>query len=179
MLRMTYMRILLPLGVCILASLLLSACSRYTVSVNEKRIYTPPPLLSDLGLKDERLSRCLKQLVIDQAVRKPSDLHTINCAHGGITSLEGLQAFRKVERINLNDNSIQDLSPLADMEYLQVLLLANNDLLSVAPLQGLKALKEMDVEGNTRLRCAELDTLPNPGRLKLWVPEHCRGSNPE
>jgi len=170
---------------CLLV-LILQACGSYTVNLNDLRLYTPPPLLSELAIPDPNLAICLKQLIIDQQVRKPEDLKIVNCTHADIGEITGLQVFTHLQRINLNDNQISDLSPLADMVHLRVLLLTNNRVGSLSALLNLEKLTVLDLEGNQTLRCKELDKVSRRHNLapdlpveelQLTRPAHCKPGN--
>jgi hypothetical protein len=52
-----------------LACALPSGCADYAVTFNEHAVYTPPPLFSDFALEDEALDACVRQHIVDQAVR--------------------------------------------------------------------------------------------------------------
>jgi Leucine-rich repeat (LRR) protein len=58
-----------------------------------------------------------------------------------ITNLDGLEAFTNLESLDLSQNAVSDISPLAGLTKLTVLSLAGNPVTDVAPLAKLTNLK--------------------------------------
>src|SRR5690554_1190122 len=111
----------------LLIILLSSACG-YSVSVNERVIYTPPSLFNDYQIADQFLARCVEQTILDNAVHQASELIRLNCSSAGIQSLRGLETFSGLEEINLAHNSLQAVAELAQLPRLQVVILRDNAL---------------------------------------------------
>lgn len=156
--------------------LLISACG-YSVSVNERVVYTPAPLFDDYSITDQRLADCVLQTITDLKITKASDLKRLNCSNAGIHSLAGLEVFTGLEELNLAQNSVQSLSELTPMTQLKVLILSGNMLKNVAPLLSLLKLQTLDLNENNQLACADILQLE-----KNWVeletilikPQQCR-----
>ncbi len=163
------MKRILSIALC---SGLLSGClSDYAVTLNEKVMYTPPPLFSAFKLADVALDTCVRQHINDKQIRAAADLKRLNCSHAGIKSLEGIGLFDKLELIKLDDNHITELKPLLGLPRLKEISLANNQLSSVAALKALSELEQLNLAGNFRLACGELKSWPN---IQITAPTHCK-----
>ena len=93
------------------------------------------------------------------------DVQSISTIDGrglGIQSLKGIEHCRALAALDLSDNKISDLSPLADLKRLQSLTLADNAIADVDPLASLEGLQYLDLSGN---RIADLKPLKNLKRL--------------
>ena len=129
----------------------LIACDRYQIKFNEQQIYTPQALFSDYKMPDTALSNCIKQLIIDQSVKRAEELVNINFAYAGITDLTGLSRFTRLEVINL----------------------ANNNLTDIKTLMFLGQLRRVDISGNNALRCDDIKTLSELLPDQLVAPKIC------
>ena len=129
----------------------LLACDRYQIKFNEQQIYTPQTLFSDYKMSDMALSNCIKQLIVDQSVKRAEELISINCAYAGITDLTGLNRFTQLEVINL----------------------ANNHLTDIKTLMFLGQLRRVDISGNNALRCDDIKTLSELLPDQLVAPKIC------
>lgn len=104
----------------------ISACDRYRVTLNDQSISEPPPVLTDFQVADTALQTCLDQAVKDQGIRRTTDLETLNCSHGNIKSLDGLQLFSRIRTLNLGNNTLTTIEPLFSLVNLQALNLEEN-----------------------------------------------------
>jgi Leucine-rich repeat (LRR) protein len=104
----------------------LSGCAKYRVTLNEQPIYTPPPLYSDFEVADEALKNCLRQTIVDQNIARVEQLTQLICRHAGVRSLQGLEKFVALEKLDLSYNELRDIAPLQDLAKLQMLKLNNN-----------------------------------------------------
>ena len=129
----------------------LLACDRYQIKFNEQQIYTPQTLFSDYKMPDMALSNCIKQLIIDQSVKRAEELISINCAYAGITDLTGLSRFTRLEVINL----------------------ANNNLTDIKTLMFFGQLRRVDISGNNALSCDDIKTLSKLLPDQLIAPNIC------
>ncbi len=66
----------------------------------------------------------------------------------GIESLEGLQHCKAVMLLDLGDNQIADLTPIAGLSRLQSVTLANNKITDLSPVAKLEKMQLLDVSGN-------------------------------
>ncbi len=157
----------------LLTSLLLSSCRDYAVTVNERRIYTPPPLFTAYRITDRGLQECIEQTIIDQNITRASELRGLNCSSAGIHSLDGLQSFSSIAELNLADNHIKQLGPLSQLPKLVRLHLDNNRLDDLTPLLRLLHLQNFSIDGNPEADCRILEQVLTNNRLEIARPEHC------
>lgn len=154
---------------------LLMACENYQVLVNDRAVYTPPPLLAGFTMEDESLRACVEQTIRDAKIRHPDELKQLICTSAGIDSLVGLHLFSQLEQINLADNNVQGLDPLTTLEHLTALSLKNNRVTVVTPLTGRQNLAFLDLSGNKELKCDQLETVAKTlaDNVQLIAPDHC------
>jgi Leucine-rich repeat (LRR) protein len=155
---------------------LIAGCKTYSLSVNNKVVYTPPSLFKDFSIADEHLRACVEQTILDNQITKAENLKQLNCSHAGINSLAGLEKFHAIEQLNLAENALQSVIPITNFSQLKVLILRKNNLTSAEPLLHLLALREVDISENTKLGCGDLKQLTanfHQGDLKLILPEQC------
>ncbi|MGI9286845.1 MAG: leucine-rich repeat domain-containing protein [Pseudomonadales bacterium] len=157
--------------------LVLSACANYDVKINEKVVYSPPPLFLDFSLTDRALQNCVEQTITDQGATKAEQLTRLICTNGDIRSAEGIEIFSGLQQLNLNNNSLQNISALAGLPALRNLSLASNKIKTVMPLTESTALLQLNVKNNPTLDCATLLELMNQvPALQVTMPTHCKGS---
>lgn len=136
------------------SGLLLNGCTGYGITVNEQSVYKPRPLLAVDQITDPNLASCVEQTAADLQISRAEELIQLACTYGGIESLEGLELFTALERLDLSHNAlarIEVLYKLPKLEYLRL-------------------------EGNPELSCADLRTLKALPResFRVETPEHCR-----
>ncbi len=164
------------LTACLLAASLAS-CKNYSISFNNKTVYTPPPLFKDFAIADLHLHNCVAQTIADQHITKAEDLKQLNCSHAGISSLTGLEKFYAIEQLNLSENALQSIAALTNFSALQVLILRKNNLTNAEPILHMLALRELDLSGNAALTCGDIKQFArnsHQGNLKLTLPEQCQ-----
>lgn len=130
---------------------LLTSCSRYQISVNEQVVYEPAPLFSAYEIADKALAECVAQNIEDQKASQAQQLKRLDCSNAGIKSLEGLQVFKYLEKVNLADNYIQ----------------------SLVGLHLGSQLKRLVLTGNSELACSQLEQARQWQELELSPPKHC------
>jgi hypothetical protein len=160
----------------LLVILLIAGCKTYSVSLNNKVVYTPAPLFKDYIIDDAHLRSCVEQTINDEKITKAEDLKQLNCSHAGIKSLVGLEKFYRIEQLNLAENALQSIAPLSNFSQLRVLILRKNNLTSAEPLLHMLALRELDVSDNAKLSCGDLKQVAanfHQGDLKLILPQQC------
>lgn len=161
-------------GLAIISTLM--GCNNYSVSLNDKVVYTPPELFKDFVIADTHLSDCVTQTILDNHITKAEDLKQLNCSHAGINNLTGLEKFSAIEQLNLAENTITSVSSLSNLAQLKVLILRKNNLTTAEPLLHLLHLHELDISENEKLVCGELKQLLanfTKGDLKAELPEQC------
>lgn len=132
----------------------ISGCDRYRITLNDATISEPKTLLKNIEVADAGLKSCIEQVIADKGIRYKEDLKLLNCSHGNVTSLEGIQQFTKIHTLNLGNNLITDITPLLFLGELAALNLEGNDKL---PCKGLANLKGQMA-----------------GEQNLIAPEHCK-----
>ena len=92
-------------------------------------------------IPDEQLLQAIKEtLFIHHRPIYESDMLRLNwldAVYSGIESLEGLQYARNLESLYIVGNEVEDLSPLADLDFLMFLNASENNISSIEPLRGL------------------------------------------
>lgn len=129
----------------------LTGCSRYAFSVNENRVYTPPPLFNDYQIADKSLAACVERSIAEQAISRASQLRKLECVSAGVRSLSGLEVFSGLRTINLADNQLR----------------------SVRVLMGTQAQTRVNLQGNSGLDCVELFEFAALG-AEIRYPDHCQ-----
>ncbi|WP_188078925.1 leucine-rich repeat domain-containing protein [Actinotalea subterranea] len=81
-----------------------------------------------------------------------------------IRSLEGIGALPHLVHLDLSENDVADLSPLADLPDLSTLTLTHNAVADLAPLADLTALQDLGLSGN---RITDLSPLAGLGQLRF------------
>ncbi len=92
---------------------------------------------------------------------------TVKARGKKIRNLKGLEACKALASLELPDNEIEDLSPLADLERLQLLDLSGNRIRNIGPLETLKALQYLNLENNQVEDLAPVAGLANMRSLYL------------
>ena len=149
----------------------LTACESYDFTVNEKRVYTAKPLFSDFQVSDQALYNCLKQNIVDLKITSAGELSSLNCAHAGISNLQGLAAFSGLIQLRLSANDIRNLSELSMLSSLKELYLDDNVIIDPVPLYQLPALRALDLSDNMQLQCPPKQAFAHLASLTL--PRHC------
>ena len=112
-------------------------------------IYVP----SAVAIPDTALAPAVRE-ALDLAADAPippddlAALKTLDASSRGITQLTGLEAAAGLTQLTLNDNQIQDVSPLSHLVFLQTLNLRDNQIMDVLPLAGLTNLRTLDITNN-------------------------------
>ena len=86
-----------------------------------------------------------------------------------ITSIEGLENFKNLTDLNLNNNQISDLKPLATLTNLTELNLGTNQISDLAPLASLSNLNWLNVKCNQISNMDVLQSLPNLTHIVLNI----------
>lgn len=156
----------------ILASLLLAGCQQYDVTVNERVVYSPRPLLTEIQAEDPGLRGCLEDAIERLRIGSPAALEELDCSGAGIKSLQGIGQFAGLRHLNLSHNEIREVDELVMLEELQTLALEDNRLENPEPLYRLRQLAVLELRDNPALRCPQPERLAGLQRLSL--PRHCR-----
>ena len=95
-------------------------------------------------------------------------LTTLDLKQKCISSLDGIDYFKKLKVLKLPNNSINDISPLAALDDLEALDLSGNCIVDVSPLSGLKKLKVLNLAGNFIEDVSSLASLTGLQELYLY-----------
>ena len=84
---------------CLLAAILLwlpgcETLDRYDITLNEVLVYQAASVATVSGVEDTALAQCLQQTLTDDKAATFAALTSLNCSHGGITTLAGLAQLR-------------------------------------------------------------------------------------
>ena len=66
----------------------------------------------------------------------------------GIKSLAGIENCVAVQEVDLENNEVTDLAPLAGLKQIQLLVLTKNKIESIAPLADLERIQYLELSGN-------------------------------
>lgn len=166
-------RLLVLIALSPIVGLVLAGCQGYEVSVNDRKIYSPLPLLTNFEVADRNLQHCLDQHIEDGHITQAQELTHLNCSHAGIRDLSGLALFSHLEALDLSDNQLIRIDELSKLGRLRYLNLANNQLTQAAPLLSLLRLAEADLRGNPTLDCRDLEQLVNSREIALKSSNQC------
>ena len=86
-------------------------------------------------------------------------LRVLDASGRKITDLSGIEALTVLEELNLADNAVEDLSPLAGLVGLKVLDLSGNRVVELWPLAGLPELERLALADNRVADAAPLALL--------------------
>jgi Leucine-rich repeat (LRR) protein len=154
-----------PIFICILSS-----CSHYQVSVNDRVVYNPPNLFIDYEIADVSLANCVKENIEEQRVVDPKEMEELLCSAGDIRSLSGLNTFVMLKKLGLQGNKIRSLEGLEALTQLEQLDLSDNQIELATTLNNLLKLEYVDLSGNPKLDC---ESLTPPDSAELKSPKHC------
>lgn len=157
-------------SICVTLALL-AGCTNYDITVNDKLVYSPKTLFSDFDAPDPGLNSCLEQAIFDAKIDQAGALKHLNCSHGGIETLEGLEVFTGLIQLKLSVNKIRNLAPLVNLIHLQELYLDDNVVVDPVPLYPLSAMRTLNLSGNAVLQCPQTTAFAHLGSLTL--PNHC------
>jgi len=85
----------------------------------------------------------------------------------GITSLDGMEQFKNLKVLWIQNNSIKDLKPIAGLIKLNSLVLSNNNIESIEALQDLIELQTLDIRDNRITDIRSLNKLNKLERLNI------------
>ena len=130
---------------------LLAACSRYSVSVNDREVYAPETLFTNYQLADGALGACVDQHLRTLQANSADDLAVLNCSNAGIRSVEGLEVFSRIEQLSLADNELVEIDSLLQLIHVEYL----------------------DLRGNSGLECEVGSQLQQVINGTVLLPQHC------
>ncbi len=123
----------------------------------------PVSIFTDMALQEAVRSEVFEKRYNKEPITK-EDVANISRVVGkgkGIKNLEGLQHCKALMLIDLEDNQIDDLTPIAELKRLQSVTLANNKIKDIKPLENLTAMQLLDLSGNEVSDLAALKKMSN------------------
>jgi Leucine-rich repeat (LRR) protein len=102
--------------------------------------------------------------VVFRDVKKVTDL---NLNHLDIKSLDGVESFRSLKKLDLSFNQVSDLTPLTKLTHLEEIILYMNKVVDVSALAKIKTLIKLDLSSNQITDIAPLAVLTNLEELDL------------
>lgn len=95
-------------------------------------------------------------------------LNSIKLNDNGLHSIEGLRGLDlPLETLELQNNSLEDISPISTYTDLTKLVLYGNDIVSISDLSGMTGLKEIDLSENSIVDFSGLLSIPNLESINL------------
>lgn len=162
-----------PLKQIIAAIILLTvtACSRYSVSINENLVYQPPGLFNNYELADSALRECVRSSIAEQGLTKAEQLTRLICPEGNIQHLTGIEVFHKLEYLGMAGNVLKNIDLIASLHELKQVDISNNQIQDFTPLHALPHLIFVNALGNGKADCSSLSRLSEKAQIK--IPNHC------
>jgi Leucine-rich repeat (LRR) protein len=120
-------------------------------------------------IPDDNFKRAINIRLGEPADYEPTE-ENLNGIHGSLSissfniiSIEGAQYLINLDELSFFDNSITDISPLANLTNLDELWLNNNNIDDISPLENLENLVELNISGgdNTFTDIYPLLNMPN------------------
>jgi hypothetical protein len=95
-------------------------------------------------------ARLVKALKLEGALtaERATTVTELDLRNAGATSLEGMQCFAQLERLDLGSNKVRDLAPLAGLSRLVELKVTHNQLADLGSLPALPSLEKLALDGN-------------------------------
>ena len=157
-------------------ALLLVGCAAFAHAQEEKKPEETPKPAKDAKpiIPDKGLEAAVRKMVYEKRNNdKPltaEDLGKVFILKGTgleIKNLTGLEKCANLLELNLSNNAIIDLKPLAALENLQSLDLSKNKISDLTPLAKLKKLQYLELSGNQAQKIDALADLTKLSALYL------------
>lgn len=150
----------------------LAACQGYDLKINERTVYTPDPLFEAFEVTDPALHTCLQETIASALITSPAQLQSLDCAHAGIATLDGLATFTSLTALRLSNNRVRNLVEIGKLTGLQELYLDGNTIVDAVPLYDLPDLTYLDLAHNPDLQCPHRTGFS--AAVTVILPKHCR-----
>lgn len=135
-------------------SLYRGVVSKRTAAVSALALAVALPSAADI-FPDKNLEAAVRQYVFDKrnteepiTAEDVAQISTITARSKGIKDLTGLEHCKRLMLLELPDNEVSDLSPIAGLDLLQSLTLTNNQVEDISPLADLKRLQYIELSNN-------------------------------
>jgi Leucine-rich repeat (LRR) protein len=151
--------------------LLLSTCPAKMEAETKRPALTAPVSSEPVMMADANL-----QAAVREALKKPTGeltsadlagLTELNARSRGINSLAGIEKCVNLVSLDLGDNALRDLAPLASLAKLKKLNVEKNYLTHLKDIAGVVSLLDLDVSDNQLTDISPLKDLKNLERLDL------------
>ena len=122
---------------------------------------------------DKNLESAVRDVLKKTDLKKPltaedlKDVYILKSRGKEIMTLAGLEKCTNLALLDLSNNAVKDLKPLADLKNLQSLDLSHNKIGDLAPLAKLTRLQYLQLESN---RISKLDALKGIKSLTSLYP---------
>jgi len=124
--------------------------------------------IAHVNFTDSNLQACVEAKVAGSVDPHTNDVLTLDCHDKGITQLVGLERFGKLEKLYLESNPIQDLTPLNSIFALKELNVSSTGIVDFYALSDLILLQNLYAQNITGLvDIRELTTMPRLTRVYL------------
>lgn len=164
---------LIKFAVAVLASVVITGCGGGTSANNSAQ--QDSPVLSDelpvaityekinfSAITDENLANCLKENEITH-----TGVQVLVCADKDIQSLDGIEQFSNLRVVNLSQNNIRTIQPLAKLKRLFALDISANKLEDLNGIEQLPKLNKLNANNNQLASADSLQELKNLKRLYI------------
>lgn len=151
-----------------------TACSGYTVTVNNQPVFDPQGRVQARGELDADLQGCINLALQQQGIGNAEELTVLSCANSEIRDLENIAQLINLRFLDLGDNNIRNITPLEDLRQLSGLNLNNNVIDDITPLLNIASLASVSLLGNSNIPCNQLTMLRDRLQENLFAPETCR-----
>ena len=124
----------------------------YTIAEGQGAHESPEPDSLSIVFEDANLESVVRQVLdLPQGRFTPEDVSSltrISASGKTIQSLVGLEYFADLKKLDLTDNQIVDITPLATLTEVDSLALTDNQIVDVTPLSGLTGLSWLGLASN-------------------------------
>ena len=112
-----------------------------------------------LRFEDLGLEECVIDTATALGITSPEDIEILNCSASqtNILSLTSIDRLENLRQLNLSGHSVFSLSPLESLTNLEALIAHDSVVSNLAPLLGITTLTSIDLSGNARVSCSELN----------------------
>lgn len=106
---------------------------------------------------DGNLQACILQNASQKGWRTLDDVVSITCDSSSIQSLDGLWLYENLRSLNIANNPVEDLYPVAGIASLQELNIANTQVTDLGALVALTELTSVSMAGLSGIDCVDVN----------------------
>lgn len=119
------------------------------------------------AIKDPGLKSCIEEYQANARRTYAGELLEVNCVHKNVTSLEGLEGFEWLRRIDVSYNPLTDIESLTQLKHLVSFTADNTAIQDLTPLLALQNLERIYVRNVPALPCWQLDYFDTNQNLRV------------